>query len=466
MNYRLHLETSYFLTKVGKESLIVTSLPLLFRSCLELFFYQAPLGYDSMANYIPVTTGYMSNSMLYLWMMGPMYYWFLDGLYFSSGNIVLSVKLLNVLVQALFSFSIYIWLRERMEPRKSLLLTLSTILYFPILGFAWGLERNVMSLAFLFLTLSLVDRNSYLSSITGAATSLSDPLGFVLLAPILLSRFRSKYTQLALLFSTVMFSITFYLNAEVPTFTRGLFLPVQGFPAQLSSLLYFAYLMLPMTMFVLILGKDDIGRTKNSKIFLDMFVMLVASMFFLIVFPHYAGRFSLSAAIPASLIISKAIFESRRSSLIAGFVLMIVIFSIGYAALPPQHPLPYLGVENAFGNFNTIIPTSLEQSTIPLAASNTVLEILHHYVLAYSGPILLTDVFLGYAVIAHVPKSDIIYENSSVPNQIPRSVANQSKILYTIWWVNGKGWYNMRYLPTNFVPVYVMSGYALYEIQN
>jgi hypothetical protein len=145
-------------------------------------------------------------------------------------------------------------------------------------------------------------------------------------------------------------------------------------------------------------------------------------------------------------------------------------------AASPENQIPIFAAANPYLTF---IPSSMLQNTLPItdnpdlvncfdwvnANSPTDSAVVIHYALYNLASIYIH----GRAVISVESNSPmwVFLNNETV--LVDRLVGISQKALaagnssvYSVWWVDGKGWYKVSALPSVFTPVYQSGAMAVY----
>ncbi|MCX8171430.1 MAG: hypothetical protein N3E47_05605 [Candidatus Bathyarchaeota archaeon] len=141
------------------------------------------------------------------------------------------------------------------------------------------------------------------------------------------------------------------------------------------------------------------------------------------------------------------------------YLSFIIFMSSYYIVASPEHAFPYFSDYNPY---KVYIQSSMLQSTIPIEDIEPSMQAIKWISKNAHGLVVFHEAFYPWAVICDcLPEKYIIvreYDLSSpervtfvdVLGEIIMKVEKGSQQVYTIWWTNGKGWYNVPRLPNNF----------------
>lgn len=143
---------------------------------------------------------------------------------------------------------------------------------------------------------------------------------------------------------------------------------------------------------------------------------------------------------------------------------IVSVLSLGFMALPPQTPLPYFGIYNGY---IYQIPSSMLQNTVSITDCQDVenaIQWLKENVTPDS--IVLTHrAFYGWALTKLEPNQVLLYEYDNPADAAKSTAAEEYNQIFTVWWVNGEGWYGQPTIDPAFKPVYVSGNIAVYTYQ-
>ncbi|TMI29542.1 hypothetical protein E6H29_11085 [Candidatus Bathyarchaeota archaeon] len=449
--------------KFALGSLVI---PLAIRGIPELIAGPYPIGYDTIAAYVPGMLDIrMGNyETLNLKIGGWLLYGILALIYISTHiDAVLIVKFAGPLLYGLLGVSEFLFARRSLgwTERRSFELVLVASVYFVLLRISWDLLRNTLGLSLLLLAITAL---GYVGSSRGAfvfsALSLLTVTAHLLTASILtglvlinvLSSNKQRNRKVICFIPALGFYIL--LAESSPTFEA------------VAQYAYPVYIFLPLIPLAL-LGvrmrpRHPLGHWLlicGAGVALGATPFAISSQ---IVVPY---RWSLMMAFP--LVVLAMVGKSRlvkvggkvstlRRTAWLGWLLMILILGATYAALPDQNAFPY---------FRFFSPTSMLQSTIPLEDSASLVHAID-WLSAHIPPggVLMThhaiygwvrEYFHGNNTILYFPPGTSL--NASLRQTLDRGFTQ----VYTIWWVAGYEWYGDS-VPGSFTVQHVEGRMAAY----
>jgi len=492
------------ISKNPPYALLAFLIPLIVRCIPEILMGPYIVGFDTLAHYVP-TTLFWSNSNLSLDSFigtAPMLYIITTGLVQAGAPIVVVLKVLPPLLLGFLGLSIYGFARRSLHwsTKKSLVPALLGTLYFVALRVSWDAFREEIALIFLFVSLMFLfskdkEKTSWLRyagfSLAAAAVVLSNQVVAVLMLGILSASFLHQlikknikgaaYIAGFTLPAAVLFLAVFLATPAVPEYRIIFGFPQEtdgwlalfgysSYPAMLASeagFLLFCFLpLLPLALL-------SVRRLKNFQI--QTWVILLLIVAFIPIASPSNMRLLTLLVYPLAFYVAEGLsklktYENRRfrmRPLKAGLVYLFAIVSVlslGFMALPPQTPLPYFGIYNGY---IYQIPSSMLQNTVSITDCQDVenaIQWLKENVTPDS--IVLTHrAFYGWALTKLEPNQVLLYEYDNPADAAKSTAAEEYNQIFTVWWVNGEGWYGQPTIDPAFKPVYVSGNIAVYTYQ-
>ena len=144
-----------------------------------------------------------------------------------------------------------------------------------------------------------------------------------------------------------------------------------------------------------------------------------------------------------------------------------------YLAAPPEKAFPYFSDYNPYKAY---IQSSMLQSTIPVSDIDDVMYSLDWISENAGGEcvLILHEAFYPWSLLRGEVGCGIVLvreRNLSNPvrgtfadelTKISEGLADDGKAVYTIWWIEGKGWYNVPSLPSSFRQLASYGNIAVY----
>ena len=477
--------------KNNRYGILAVSIPLIIRSLPEIIVGPYPVGFDTIAFYVPNTIDWATGKVGFGLALGtgPLLYLIaLFATYSLRMQPVWVFKFMGPILYGCLMFSIYQFLRLGL--RWSEKLSLSTVflssLYFVTLRISWDLFRTMLGLTFIFISLPFLGNlrtpRSYLMVLLLSVLAiLSDQFAATIMLSILLYRaatlfFRkrnSEFTKILriVLPSLSLFSVIAFLDVSLGLAFIHDQLPLQTSAEALEGMEFLAYCYAPLTPLVFL----GYRRVKNLDLKVWSFACVLGAVSVLIPFMGLivSFRWSLLLDFPLCVYAASGISAFRNISIrnpflahtinriLATAALLLTLSSCLYVALPAERALPY------FNSFPSLMPTSLAQSSIP-ASDMPALTALLRWVRSNSNnqTFLITHQAIygwarayGLAASRHL----IDYGYSSPMTGVAAALESGATTVLVIWWANGQGWHDQTSLPSGFVPILTAGSLVLYK---
>jgi hypothetical protein len=517
---KLHLgETSFQLVRKPVEKLHVLLkknvyllaaliFPLLVRSVPEVLSWPYPLGLDTL-RYVPLIrdgwvfslgpVGFLkSTNMFYLIASVPN--WLLD-------NSLLAIKVLGPLLLGALSVVMFLYAKRvlKWSNQKSLLVSILVSTYFVSLRISWDLYRQTLGFVFLitaFIALkSLSSPRKYLAaSILMTLTVLSHELAsvtllFVLAVEALRYLWKRQKRSFASLLATAGLPVALFLF-QIYSSARGTVVIPLIHAASESSLSFalevFGF-MIYCYILILPLALMGLSRLKDSFLWcllaLCMAVPTIAVFFPSSSLPYW-NRWIYILVYPLMVFATEGfdrlwgIWSRARGKLrhltpklfAVVYLFLLLTLSGFYISASPEHSLPYFSQYNPYLNF---IPSSMLQTTVSIDDTSSLIDcfnwlnknmndqavVVCHYALYDWAEIYLNNKkivstpaeMLSSDIQSKTPQTDFLI------NAANASLASGHSEVFTVWWVNGKGWFQIPTLPAEFEEVYCSGKMAVYS---
>jgi hypothetical protein len=467
-------------------------IPLFIRSIPEILVGPYPIGWDTIAFYVPNTLDWATGKTGWLTMLGtaPLMYMISVPIYWISRvNPVWIFKIMGPILYGTMIWALFRFLKIGLKwpDKQALGGALLTSLYFVTLRISWDLYRNMLGLTFILLSLPLLEnletrKKKALLSVLVVLAVASDQLTGVLALVLVGARALTELAQgmranfakisraglpgLSLFLS--MLCAGFLVSGQVPVQQQP---PTPGLDTLALSVGFLGYA------FVIILPLAVIGfrRTWNSDLKSWWMFCLAASLtallpFFGLIVASY--RWTLLMDIPLCIYATAGITRLARatspiikfpklslSKIMPIFIIILVALSILYIAIPAQRAMIYYSV------FPSLLPTSMVQDSVSMSDMPSVRAMLD-WVAMNSGPntaIITHQAIYGWARAYLPTTTHIVNYAYSTPLDgvmVARSAGYTSILM--IWWVNGSGWHGQPNVPGGFVPLIKNGSMALY----
>jgi len=467
-------------------------IPLMIRSIPEILAGPYPVGWDTIAFYVPNTLDWAAGRTSPMQMLGaaPLMYMISVPVYtISHINPIMIFKVMGPILYGSMVFALFRFLQLGLKwnGRMALGGALLTSLYFVTLRISWDLYRNMLGLTFILLALPLLENSkspktlALLSTLIALAVASDQLTGVVALslvaARVLTNLLKGQMGGFARLAVTALPGAALFLSiVYVDLFVSGVSL-LQGQSSLPSldgignSLGFLGYAYLPLAPLILL----GIGRIRSLE--LRSWLALCFGLVIVALLPFYglvvtSYRWSLLVDLPVCVLASAGLarivkanpnsfnwnrWAKRRTLPI--FSMILVALAILYIALPAQSAFTYY---TAFPDF---VPTSMVQDSVPLSDMGS-LRIALSWVAGRMGPgdaLLTHQAIYGWAR-AYLPSNDHIINygySNPLAGVVAANLAGYSTN-WVIWWSPGLGWHDQAYLPPGFATVFQNGNMVVY----
>jgi hypothetical protein len=154
-------------------------------------------------------------------------------------------------------------------------------------------------------------------------------------------------------------------------------------------------------------------------------------------------------------------------------LLLNLVMSSYYLTALPENQIKYFGEWNRYERF---IQTSMLQNSVSLSDMRDVADAMKwlDQVAGSSTVLVLHEAMADWARIL-IPKFEIVrVAEIEISSPMRRNVATRlvqlaaekaatNKAVYTVWWVDGKGWYGMPELPPQFTEIRRFGNMGVYQ---
>ncbi len=485
-------------------SVLAFLIPLLVRDVPEILSWPYPIGFDTI-RYVSLIqnnwvfsvgiAGFLKDSNLfYLVAAFP---------YALSSNAILVVKFMGPPLFAASCFMMFLYSTKVLgwTGWKSLLVVILLSTYFVSLRNSWDLYRQTLGLIFLMATfVSLKTLSSpkryFAASVFMVLTILSHEFLAVLLFFILgveaiglaikksgkeLTLLASSMAAPALLFVFQRFSH----QAILPSFNIA-----SGPSVNLSEYIFG----LLLYMYLLVLPLILLGLTRLKDSILRLWIILCLGIVLLTILmpsvsPPYWNRWELLLVYPFvffaiegvdRLWSNHSISKKRLQRLFQKASVIVILFSIltlswFYLTSTPENAFSYFSQYNPY---LIHVPSSMLQTTIASCDSPSLVNCLQWLNENTNETSIIVSHYALYDwanIYIHNREIVCTADFGPLPTQTQDESALAESMLYlarnaflsgikayTVWWVNGKGWYQIPSLPSDFREVHVAGNMAVY----
>jgi hypothetical protein len=467
-------------------------IPLGIRGAPEIIAGPYPIGWDTIASYVPTTLDWSAGKVGWEQMLGiaPLLYAISVPVYILSRiNPVWIFKVLGPILYGglMFAFFRFLKIGLNWDDKRALGGILLTSLYFITLRLGWDLYRNMLGLTFILLALPLLQnwqtpkKQMTLSTLIVLAIASDQLTGVIVLFLVgaraireLPNGRKKKLLELSrislpgvVLFLSIVYAFATTSGQSIVREQS----PIPDLARLGSSLGFLGYAYLPIAPLIIV-GMRSVHNlelrnwcvvcTGGALTGLFPFFGLIAES------PEWTVLLSLPLCAYATLGLVTLASSSHpplnwvrriQSKILPVFATVLVLSAALYIALPAQQALPY------YAAFPGLMPTTMGQDTIPLSDMGSLRSMLG-WVVPKIGPetvLIAHQAIYGWAR-AYLPPDTLILNygfSSPLLGVKMARLAGYSSILM-IWWVNGSGWYGQPDVPTGFVPLSESGSMAVY----
>jgi hypothetical protein len=469
-------------------------IPLGIRAMPEILVGPYPVGWDTIAFYVPNTLDWAAGKAGIAEIVGtaPLMYMISVPIYLLSRvNPVWIFKIMGPVLYGSMILALFRFLRVGLKwpERQALGGVLLTSLYFVTLRVSWDMYRNMLGLTFILLSLPLIAgdlkglrKQASLSALIVLAVA-SDPLtGVIALVLVgtkalisLTNRERDNFTGMVkiALPGTALFLATVYAGlvmTGVGLVSEQAPVPNLGGVDLNLGFLFYAYLALIPLVFIG-LRKVPNAELRIWSIFCIAIVSTSLMPFFGPVVQSY--RWSLLLDIPFCIFAAAGIYKlvefplpriefskTLHRLILPGISTALIVSAALYITIPAQQAaVIYTAYPEQF-------PTSMVQDTIPMSDLGNLRALLDSAA-ARIGPstaLITHQAIYGWAR-AYLPSLNdriINYKYNSPLMGVDLARSEGYSSILMIWWVNGTGWHNQPYVPSGFETLLANGSLALY----
>jgi hypothetical protein len=469
-------------------------IPLAIRAIPEILVGPYPVGWDTIAFYVPNTLDWAAGKAGFAEILGtaPLMYMISVPVYFLSRvNPVWIFKIMGPVLYGSLILALFRFLRIGLKwpDQQALGAALLTSLYFVTLRISWDMYRNMLGLTFILLSLPLIGGDlkgprkqallSALLVLAVAADQLTGVIALVLLGTkALISLTKQQHAEFTgmvkvALPGTVLFLATVYTGLIM----TGIGLVSEQTPEPTLSSMglnlgFLAYAYLALIPLILI----GLRRVQNVElriwsIFCIGIVLTTLLPFFGPVVQSY--RWSLLLDIPLCIFAAAGLYTLGESIhlrigwsrnlyrlILPTFSAALIVSAILYIALPAQQAAVF------YTAYPEQLPTSMVQDTIPMSDLGNLRTLLDSAG-ARIGPetVLITHQAIYGWARAYLPSLNdriINYQYNSPLTGVEKARSNGYSSILMIWWTNGNGWHNQPYVPNGFQTLQANGDLAIY----
>lgn len=463
---------------MGKLWILSFFIPLMIRAIPEILAGAFPVGYDAISAYLPIMLDYgRGNLSGFHPMIGGWLIYGILGAAYSTSHLdpVLIIKVTAPIIYGLLGLSEYYFARNSLQwsQKKSFFFVLISSVYFVLLRMSWDLFSNTFGLSLLLVGITIgrniatSKRAIIYSALVWLVTLTHLLVGTILVGIIAIDLAKSRDQRTRRLVCAIP-GVTQYVLSLIGIQLLGVsFLEANGLGVQPVGAYAF-----PFYIFLPLLPLAAFGLSRVTSPPLKYWLLLCCiGIFFAgtpIAISHQIvepDRWAFMMSLP---LLAFAVEGLARSwsfpsfspvrKLSGAWVLLILVFGISYIALPAQEAFPY---------YQFLSPTSMLQSSIPIQDSQALVnDITWLSNNIPKGAVFMTHhAMYGWArEYFHSQNPVVTYgPGTSLKDALAQTLAYGYTDIYTIWWINGRGWYGEAYVPSGFIEEHTQGEMAVYH---
>lgn len=464
--------------------------PLVIRIIPEVIAWPYPIGFDTLIYAVWMSRGtYLTLGLADLLKDTNLFYVIATVVSRLFGNAVLAVKALGPVLFSLLCGSLHLYGRRvsGWSPRKVFIVSILAGTYFVSLRISWEMYRQMLGTIFLIvglvgLRLSSLRWRIFVVTLSGFLAVWSHELVAVLFlvimaAHILFERSKGLRSKILLVLMAMPTFLLFIYQRYSPSM-GSISVPYESVSS--ASWMYSVAFISGFLgfMFLPLLPLAALGALSFREF--DMLSWLLMGLLFAywpVFFPEYSVRAWLRWAILLAYPVvflsveglgrlwrlgKQLLWKVSVERLLALSILLLNLVMSGYYLTSmPEHQIKYFGEWNHYKQY---IQTSMLQNSVSLSDTPDVVEAmewLDEEVAGTNSVLVLHEAMDNWAQILiqgieiirvnEVPRSSPVRENAATRLvHLAAEKIEAGKDVYTVWWVDGKGWYNMPELPPQF----------------
>jgi hypothetical protein len=468
-------------------------IPVFIRSIPEILVGPYPVGWDTIAFYVPNTLDWAAGKAGFTEILGtaPLMYMISVPIYWVSRiNPVWIFKIMGPVLYGSMIWALFRFLKIGLKwpDKQALGGALLTSLYFVTLRISWDLYRNMLGLTFILLSLPMIEdikgprKQALLSALIVLAVA-ADPLtGVIALVLIgaraLLGLTRNQREEFLRMTKVALPGIVLFLaTAYAGLIAPGIGLvsqqpPVPTLTSASVSLGFLGYAYLALAPLVLIgLRRVPNVELRTWSVFCTATVATAILPFFGPIVESY--RWSLLLDIPLCIFAAAGLYKlvesihprtglarNFRRLILPTFSAVLMVSAMLYIALPAQQAAMY------YTAYPELLPTSMIQNTIPLSDLGNLRSLLDSAAARInSGTVLITHQAIYGWARAYLPSLNnqlINYKYSAPLTGVEIAKSEGYSSILMIWWIDGSGWHNQPDVPSGFRVLLQNGDLALY----
>jgi hypothetical protein len=464
--------------KLAFASLLI---PAGIRAIPEIIAGPYPIGYDTIAAYVPFMRDWATGNMgaHYTSEVGGWLLFVLFGLTYTATRIdpLTIVKIAAPLLYGILGFSEYVFAGKvlQWDKQKSFLLVFIASVYFVSLRVSWDLFRNTLGLALMLFALVVGTNVGSKKKLMGFSAlilvvALTHLLVATLLVSLVLIQAVTNRLDLRRILATIP-GVIVCATSLIGFQAQGITAVGQGLSGSgsLSLFAFSLYAFLPLLPMAMLGRKFLHSNLMMWWVALSILGVILAttplSISSQLVSPV---RWTLMMFLPLTVFSVEGFSRLGKSTSLRGFkpviriswILLLLILFTGYAGLQAEAAFPY---------YSYFVPTSMLQSTVPLHDSQDVVNSFR-WLSANIQPgstLMALEPIYGWAREYFNGDASVVgfASGTTFEAALHKTLDMGNSRVYTVWWANGQGWYSDPSPPAGFVLQYRSGqfGVFLYE---
>lgn len=475
--------------------------PLFIRFIPEIIAWPYPIGYDTIT-YISIILNSNLNFNIINFLKSTNLF-FIIAIIFNEfiKDSFLIIKIFGPILFSLLCFSLYLYSRKVLNWNsfKAFLVSFLASIYFVSLRISWDLYRQMLGSIFLIISLialriSNIKLRIFSVTLLGLLTILSHQLTAVLFFIIMIMHFfieknlKFKVYLVLMIMPAFFFFIYQLYNPTIGNIRIPYEKIVSNSWIDLASFIsgFLCYLFLPLSPLFLL----GVFSIKERDIWSWLIACLIFSYWPLFL-PEYSVvswfRWAILLVYPIIFLSIEGfekiwkfkkgfIFKISIGKILAIFILLLNLIMSGYYLLsfPEYQVFKYFGEWN---NYKQYIPTSMLQNSVSLLDTENVIKAMKWFnekIDKNSSILVLHAAMNDWARIfilkTKIVKISDIRLSSQVKEDLIKKLIQFSEEnvksgneVYTIWWIKGKGWYEISELPSQFKEIQHFGNIGIFQ---
>jgi len=482
-------------------SIMIFILPFFIRLIPEIIAWPYPIGFDTLIYADIILEGtYLQKNLIELFKSTSLFYIISTAINKILGDAILTVKILGPILFAILCYMLYLYSRIVLKWKvwKCFMVSLLAGTYFVSLRISWEMYRQMLGSIFLIaILIALRFQNMKIKLLTISilgllivwSHELTAILYFIIIA-INIFTYKEIYSKVSISLTTIPAAILFIYQRYNPAI-GSIGVPIEQVTStswiDLASFItgFLIYMFLPIFPLVFI----GVITLRNIDIWSWIATCLIFTYWPLFL-PEYSiicwFRWAILLVYPIIFLTiegtdrllnigRKIIWKLNIGKIMVLLILILnLVFSGYYLISLPENQMEYFGKWN---NYKQYIQTSMLQNSISISDTQNVIEALNWMKLNIDKEntiLVLHEAMYNWARIVARDINSIRIKEIELSSQIRENIEKilirlseenmkNGKKVYTIWWINGKGWYEMLKLPSQFKEIQRFGNIGIFQ---